>query len=68
MTVFCGSFAKASSVGANTVNGPSPLMVSTNPEAFKAVTRVLNLPSSLAISTISFELFCCSCVKEITWV
>ena len=35
-----GSCAKASSVGANTVNGPSPDKVSFKPEALRAVFKV----------------------------
>ena len=36
-----GRAAKASSVGAKTVNGPSPLSVSTRPASVTAVTRVV---------------------------
>ena len=36
-----GSLAKASLVGANTVNGPAPSRVSTSPAAFTAATRVV---------------------------
>src|SRR5512147_2026468 len=48
-----GSLAKASSVGAKTVNGPAPLRVSTNPAACTAATKVLKRPSATAVSTIS---------------
>ena len=40
-TVPAGSFAKASLVGANTVNGPLPLSVSTSPPALIATTSVV---------------------------
>ena len=46
-----GSAANASSVGANTVNVPSPESVSTNPAASSAATKVLNPPAT-AISAI----------------
>ena len=36
-----GNALNASSVGANTVNGPSPLNVSTNPAVTTAVSNVL---------------------------
>jgi hypothetical protein len=45
--------AKASSVGAKTVNGPLPLSVSTRPAACSAVARVLNWPAATAVSTMS---------------
>src|SRR5690606_15413646 len=48
-----GILAKASSVGAKTVNGPGPFKVSTSPAACTAVTKVLNDPADLAVSTIS---------------
>ncbi len=51
-SVPAGSLAKASSVGANTVNGPGPFSVSTSPAAFTAATRVLNFPAT-AVSTMS---------------
>ena len=50
-----GSAAKASSVGAKRVNGPSLLSVSTSPAAFVAATNVLKLPAATAVSTMSFE-------------
>ena len=50
-TVPLGNFAKAASVGANTVNGPSPFRVSTSPAAFNAAVRVLNEPLADATST-----------------
>ena len=45
--------ANAASVGANTVNGPLPLSVSTRPAACRAVARVLNEPAATAVSTMS---------------
>ena len=48
-----GRAANASSVGAKTVNGPSPLRVSTRPAAVAAVSRVLNEPALVATSTMS---------------
>jgi hypothetical protein len=53
-TVPSGNFAKASSVGAKTVKGPSPCKVSTNPASVSAVANVLKVPASNAIDTISF--------------
>ena len=50
-TVPSGSFANASSVGAKTVNGPSPCSVSTRPAAPSAATSVSNLPAPTAMST-----------------
>ena len=50
-----GNAAKASSVGANTVNVPSPERVSTNPAASRAATKVLKPPAT-ATSAID----CCS--------
>ena len=55
-TVPSGSAAKASSVGANTVNGPSPLSVSTRPAAVAAASRVLNEPAAAAVSTMSLSM------------
>ena len=55
-----GNLVKASSVGANTVNGPGPLSVETRSPAVKAVTNVLNRPSLTAVWTIS-----ASCAIEI---
>src|SRR6478735_6903442 len=52
-TVPAGSLAKSSSVGANTVNGPSPLRVSTRPAAWRAAARVVKLPAATAVSTMS---------------
>src|SRR5512133_2555388 len=46
-----GSAAKAASVGANTVNGPSPCKVSTNPAATTAASKVLWSGLSTIIST-----------------
>jgi hypothetical protein len=54
-TVPGGSFAKASSVGAKTVNGPFPLRVSTRPAAVRAAVRVLKEPALTAVSTIFFS-------------
>ena len=51
-TVPSGNLLKASSVGANTVNEPSPDNTPSNSAACNAATRVVNLPSSTAISTI----------------
>src|SRR5688572_30784834 len=50
-TVPAGSFANASSVGANTVNGPSPVSVSSRPAALTAATSVLNVPAVDATAT-----------------
>ena len=50
-TVPLGSFAKAASVGAKTVNGPSPFRVSTRPATFNAAVSVLNEPLADATST-----------------
>ena len=47
------ALANASSVGANTVNGPSPCKVSTNPAAWTAATRVGNWPAETATSMMS---------------
>ena len=49
-----GNAANASSVGANTVNVPSPESVSTKFAASSAATKVLNPPST-AISAILFS-------------
>ena len=50
-TVPAGSLPNASSVGAKTVNGPSPESVSANPAAVTAATSVLNEPAAIAVST-----------------
>ena len=50
-TVPSGRALNASSVGANTVNGPGPDNVSTKSAAPRAATRVVNRPSSTAMST-----------------
>ena len=42
-TVLAGNLAKASSVGANTVNGPGPFNVSTKPAAVIAAAKVLKI-------------------------
>src|ERR1700733_9137439 len=52
-TVPMGSFANASLVGANTVNGPGPFSVSTNPAAFTAATSVVWSAELTALSTMS---------------
>jgi len=52
-TVPAGKAAKASSVGAKTVKGPSPLRVSTNSAAPRAAARVVKRPSATAVSTMS---------------
>ena len=54
-TVPAGSLAKASSVGAKTVNGPSPLRVSTRPAASRAAASVVKSPAATAVSTMSAE-------------
>ena len=43
----------ASSLGANTVNGPLPLRVWTSSAAVTALTNVLKDPAATAVSTIS---------------
>src|SRR5664279_1818749 len=55
-SVPAGSAAKAASVGANTVKGPLPWSVSTRPAALTAVSRVLNEPASVAVSTMSLAM------------
>ncbi len=55
-----GNLAKASSVGANTVNGPGPSSGTTRSPAVSAVTKILNRPSLVAVSTMS-----ASCAVEI---
>jgi hypothetical protein len=45
--------AKASSVGAKTVNGPALFKVGTKPAAVSAAARVLNDPAPTAVSTMS---------------
>jgi hypothetical protein len=52
-TVPSGSFAKAASVGTKTVNGPSPLRVSTRPAAFAAVSSVPKSPADLCIHALN---------------
>jgi len=51
-----GNLANASSVGADTVNGPLPLRVCTSPAACNAAAKVLKLPAETAVSTMSFAL------------
>ena len=48
-----GNLANALSVGAKTVNGPSPFRVSIKSAAFKAAASVLKLPAETAVSTMS---------------
>src|SRR5689334_17765891 len=50
-TVPAGSFANASFVGANTVNGPAPDNVSASPAAFTAATSVENCGFDAATPT-----------------
>ncbi len=50
-----GSFAKASLVGAKTVNGPGPASVSTRPAAFTAATSVVWSFELTALSTMVFD-------------
>src|SRR5580698_5514166 len=52
-TVPAGSLAKASLVGAKTVNGPAPFRVSTRPAAFTAATRVVWSAELTALSMMS---------------
>ena len=52
-TVPAGSLAKASSVGAKTVNGPLPLSVSTRPAALQRGGQGLEGPAATAVSTMS---------------
>ena len=52
-TVPAGRYAKASSVGAKTVNGPFPLSVPTRSAAPSAAASVLNDPAATAVSTMS---------------
>ena len=52
-TVPAGSLAKASSVGANTVNGPALLRVSIKLAAVSAAARVLKVPAATAVSIMS---------------
>src|SRR4051794_38816784 len=59
-----GSLAKASSVGASTVNGPVPFRVLTRSAAWTAATRVLNLPAPTAVSTRSFSAANAGVVRE----
>lgn len=52
LTVPAGSLANGSSVGANTVNGPSPFSVSTSPVASSEAASVVNDPVSTAVATV----------------
>jgi hypothetical protein len=47
---------KAALVGAKTVNGPVPLKVEVRLAAIRASTRMLNVPSACAVSTMFNEL------------
>ena len=47
-----GSLAKASSVGAKTVNGPGSFRASVRPAASTAATSVSKRPSAVAVSRI----------------
>ena len=51
-----GNLAKASSLGAKTVKGPSPLSASMSPAAVSAAANVLKFPLLTAVSTMSFLL------------
>ena len=53
-TVSSGNLPKASSVGANTVKGPSPLRVSTKSAASSAATSVVRSSLPAAISAIGW--------------
>jgi hypothetical protein len=53
--VAAGSFANASSVGANTVNGPAPFSVETRSAAVSAFASVVNMPAPPAVSTMSLS-------------
>src|SRR4051794_38110234 len=55
-SVPAGSAAKAASVGAKTVKGPSPWSVPTSPAAVAAARRVLNDPASVAVATMSLAM------------
>jgi hypothetical protein len=57
-----GNCAKASSVGAKTVNGPGDCSASTSPAAWTAATKVVKLSLLTAISTIfgmRLGIYCC---------
>jgi len=59
-----GRPAKAASVGANTVNGPGPLSVLTNPAAVTAVTSVENAGLDTATSTMSASTCTMRCERQ----
>ena len=52
-TVPAGSLAKASSVGANTVNGPAPFSVGIRPATVTAAAKDLKVPAATAESMLS---------------
>ena len=54
-TVPAGNLAKASSVGANTVNGPGPFKVGTRPAAVRAAASVLKDPAETAYERMFFS-------------
>src|SRR5436190_19231164 len=66
-TVPAGSLANASSVGANTVNGPAPFSVSTSPAALRAAASVLKLPAATAVSMMSFGLAAAASLATAAW-
>ena len=45
-SVALGSFAKAASVGAKTVNGPGPASAASSPVACRSFTSVVKLPAA----------------------
>ncbi len=49
---------KASSVGAKTVNGPGPLRLPLNCDAFSSVSRLVNRPSAVRVSIMFFPAAC----------
>jgi hypothetical protein len=53
-SVALGTFAKAASVGARTVNGPLPWSVPARPACVTSVVRVLKFPAATAVATMSF--------------
>ena len=58
-TVPAGNLSNAAFVGANTVNGPSPLKVSTKSAAFTAATNVEKSGFPIATSVILFAITAC---------
>ncbi len=55
-----GILAKASSVGANTMNGPGPFSVSIRPAAVNPVAKVLRLPAQPALTAVSTMSLACT--------